>query len=582
MERSDFLMRMLSPKLRYCLSVAVLALAAMVIAAVVTDGPTFLSAQTAEPSVMEQTDAAAATEVEIQQRFNELRGELLDDRSDTVEWWLAATAIFVTLFGVGAVLVGYFGFNRLREIAEEARGHLQAIEKHREQSQALVQDIRETTSEDIQDPTKAERLGAAVRDIQRNPAASPLDRGVADAYALQRDGKTREAKEKWRAIANIVEGTDKDRAARAWLSVGYLSSREREGGTTVAESALKDAIHAFNRAIALKPDYAAAYSNRAAANGGLGRYEDAIADCDQAIRLDPDLAGAYINRGNAKSALGREDALADLDQAVRLTSGVGAAYVNRGIAKDTLGLFEDAIADFDQAIRLNPDDVEAYICRGLTRDHLGQQEDAIADFDRATRLDSRNAEAYSNRGDVKHALGQNQEAVRDYDEAIRLEPGSFEAYNNRGNAKSVLGRHEDAIVDYDEAIRLKPDLAEAYSNRGTVKSALGQLEEAAADFDQAISLKPDLAEAYSNRSEAKIVLGRYREAIDDCDQAIRLDPDSADPYSSRGVARAALGDVEGARSDFATALDLARRVGNDRLTADIEQRVQELDDTGEE
>ena len=120
---------MLSPKLRYCLSVAVLALAAMVIAAVVTDGPTFLSAQTAEPSVMEQTDAAAATEVEIQQRFNELRGELLDDRSDTVEWWLTATAIFVTLFGVGAVLLGYISFNRLREIAEEAKGHLQAIEK---------------------------------------------------------------------------------------------------------------------------------------------------------------------------------------------------------------------------------------------------------------------------------------------------------------------------------------------------------------------------------------------------------------------------------------------------------------------
>ena len=135
MERSDILMRMLSPKLRYSLAVAVLAVASMAIAAAVTEGPTILSAQTAEPSVMEQTDTAAATEVEIQRRFNELRRELLDDRSDTVEWWLAATAIFVTLFGVGAVLLGYFGFNRLREIAEEAKKHLEAIEKDREQSE---------------------------------------------------------------------------------------------------------------------------------------------------------------------------------------------------------------------------------------------------------------------------------------------------------------------------------------------------------------------------------------------------------------------------------------------------------------
>ena len=39
---------------------------------------------------------------------------------------------------------------------------------------------------------------------------------------LQQQGKRKEAVEKWRAVANIVEEKDNALAARAWISSGYL------------------------------------------------------------------------------------------------------------------------------------------------------------------------------------------------------------------------------------------------------------------------------------------------------------------------------------------------------------------------
>ena len=61
----------------------------------------------------------------------------------------------------------------------------------------------------------------------------------------------------------------------------------------------EEALASYDKAIALKPDYAEAYSNRGNALRDLKRLEDALASYDKAIALKPDFAEAYNNRGNA-------------------------------------------------------------------------------------------------------------------------------------------------------------------------------------------------------------------------------------------------------------------------------------------
>ena len=295
----------------------------------------------------------AAGEVDTQRRFNELRRELLDDRADTIDWWLEATAIFLTLLGIGAVLAGYLSFKRFREIEAEARSFVEEIKAKRDEAESLVEKeikAKRDEAESLVEKLSAETVGKdpdeagrAAESVRSNPFASLINQAVADAVLFQRRGEIEKAVKKWRAVADVAEESDTDLAVRAWVSVGYLS----------LDKSPEDGIAANDRAIRLKPDYVAAYLNRGVAKAALGQHNDAISDYDEAIRLNPDYVAAYVNRGNEKTVLGQHnDAIADYDRAIHLEPDNAVAYINRGRAKAGLGLKAEGRKDFETALEL--------------------------------------------------------------------------------------------------------------------------------------------------------------------------------------------------------------------------------------
>ena len=346
------------------------------------------------------SDLYAAVAAEISRHFNELRSEGLDHREKTVDWWLIATGVYLavlsvsfTLLGIVAVVAGYFGFKEFRKIKAEGRANVESARAHAEEAQHHVKKAQDHLKEIENQRDKAQSIvnGLTAEMVQKNPdearratenvlAASEIDRAVAAAVERQQGGSFEEAIEKWRSVAIVSEGIDNDRAALAWLSVGYLIQKHRDG-------AFDAAIDAYNEAIRLKPDLAAAYNNRGTAKSDLGRHEEAIADYGEAIRLKRDFAEAYSSRGNAKDALRHhQEAIKDHDEALRLKPDYAEAYYNRGNAKSTLGRHEEAIADYGEAIRLKSDHAEAYYNRGVTKNDLGDREEAIADLGTAIDL----------------------------------------------------------------------------------------------------------------------------------------------------------------------------------------------------
>ena len=352
------------------------------------EAPAATPAQRRATEAPSETGRDDASDVEAERRFNDLRRELLDHRMKLVDWWLMVMAIFLTLLGVGAVIAGYLGFKRFREIEAEARGNVDTAREHAEEARKLVAEIKKRRDEADSLMTKGitaetaaakpDKADEAVRSVQADPAASPIDRAVSAAIRFQRQGNNEEAIEKWRAVASVADGTDDELGAQAWFSVGYLHGKE---------SRHQEAIASYDEAIRLKPGIEEAYYNRGIAKRQLGRHEDAIADYDEAIRLKPDNTEAYNNRGVAKDDLGRyEDAIADYDKAIQLKRDYVEAYNNRGVAKEDLGQHEEAIADLDEAIRLKPDYAKAYYNRANVRFALGHKDEARQDFERAFAL----------------------------------------------------------------------------------------------------------------------------------------------------------------------------------------------------
>lgn len=245
---------------------------------------------------------------------------------------------------------------------------------------------------------------------------------------------------------DTVELSEDKLAANVFFSIGCL---------LLAGERLEKALTAYDTAIFLKPNHAAAYNNRGNVRNILGQHEMAIADYSETIRLKPDYADAYSNRATAKIKLDQyESAIIDCDEAIRLNSENANAYNNRGTAKATLNQYNEAVVDFDKAIQLNSQEAVNYNNRGLAKYYLEEHEDAIADFK----------------------------------EAIRLNPDYTQAYCYRGVARSMLKQYEIAIDDYDEAIRINSDLAEAHARRGQAKVILDRIDEARSDFQTAFEL----------------------------------------------------------------------------------------------
>ncbi len=94
------------------------------------------------------------------------------------------------------------------------------------------------------------------------------------------------------------------------------------------------ALTSFDRALAVRPDYAEALSNRGITLHELRRFEEALASFDRALAVRPDYAEALYNRGNTLRELRRfEQALASFDRALAVRPDYAEAHLNEALLR---------------------------------------------------------------------------------------------------------------------------------------------------------------------------------------------------------------------------------------------------------
>ncbi|MBI5300426.1 MAG: tetratricopeptide repeat protein [Deltaproteobacteria bacterium] len=152
----------------------------------------------------------------------------------------------------------------------------------------------------------------------------------------------------------------------------------------------KEALAAYDRAIAIDPNFASAHSNRGNALSELGRNKEALAAYDRAIAIDPNFTLAHSNRGVVLRELNRnKEALATYDRAIAIDPNFAFAHFNRGNALSGLGRNKEALDAYDRAIAIDPNFASAHFNRGNALSGLGRREEALAAFKRAHELDLR-------------------------------------------------------------------------------------------------------------------------------------------------------------------------------------------------
>jgi tetratricopeptide (TPR) repeat protein len=203
------------------------------------------------------------------------------------------------------------------------------------------------------------------------------------------------------------------------------------GSCIKAIGQLDEAVKDYEKALALKPDYAEVLYNLGITLRELGQIDAAINSYKQALTIKPDYFGAHNNLGNIFLDLGQLDAAADhFEWAVAYKPDFADAYNNLGVVCRQREQLHDAIKNFEKAIDIKPDYIEAHSNLGHSLNLINQEDAALKCYETALAINPNYVLAHINMGSLFQETGKIDLAIKQYEKVLAMNPNHVLAYYN--------------------------------------------------------------------------------------------------------------------------------------------------------
>ncbi len=346
---------------------------------------------------------------------------------------------------------------------------------------------------------------------------------------------------------------------------GIDASREAD-----IEGSVGEALKQFDAALAIDPEYAAAYAGKCDVfvdayifSGDTSDIDAAEASCQSAIDLNANLDVVYVSRGDLHTATGhyQEAELAYL-KALEIYPNNALALIGLGKVYRMQQRPEEAEASIRQAAGLHPGDWAPYNALGTFLYRSGRYAEAAEQYRTLVALDNSNIRGLTNLGSALMLAGQFEEAEPVYDRALDLEPTAF-TYSNLGMLLYNQRRFDEAVDAHRNAVSMVPQKYLARSNLGDALWAAGNLTEAIDVFGvakglalDALQVNPNDAFILMDLAWMRTVLGEHEEARKLIGRAMDLVPDDPYVHYIDGLMRNRRGDVTGSLDALDAAVDL--------------------------
>ena len=253
------------------------------------------------------------------------------------------------------------------------------------------------------------------------------------------------------------------------------------GNALKDQDRLDEAVARYQRALALKPDYAEAHNNLGNALQKQGQVDAAVAQYQRALALKPGFAEAHNNLGNALLEQAKADeAVAHYRRALALNSGDAEAHNNLGNALKEQGQSDEAMVQYRRALALKPSFAEARNNLGTALQDQGRLAEAIAQYRRALALNPGYAEAHGNLGKALMEGGELTEALRALQRSIEI--GKSE------NAKILFVQCVRSLNFIPHGLDLRENLIQALSESWGRPTDLAKFAGILVKLDNAISI----------------------------------------------------------------------------------------------
>jgi tetratricopeptide (TPR) repeat protein len=213
---------------------------------------------------------------------------------------------------------------------------------------------------------------------------------------------------------------------------------------------LPEAEAAFNRALALKPDFARAHNNLALLLMEQGRMIEAEVLFREVLTLTSEDAEGHYNLGILLERTARKS---EAEHCYRRALQLNASHVktlnNLGLLLVEAGESAEPERLYRTAISLQPDYVDAHFNLGVLLTQIHQFADAHLHYQRALELAPNSCKAHNNLAILYTETGRFKEAEAAYHRALTLNPEYAEAYTNLAFLLLLLGRYKEAWPYYE-------------------------------------------------------------------------------------------------------------------------------------
>ncbi|MGB0133518.1 tetratricopeptide repeat protein [Dokdonella sp.] len=198
-----------------------------------------------------------------------------------------------------------------------------------------------------------------------------------------------------------------------------------------------------------------------------GDLDKAIAAFDRAIAIEPDFSPAYSGKAFA----------------IQLRPVWNMAPANSAVLDETRRIA-------DKALQLDPDNAEAYMVRGMAAFYGWDPAAAGADLNRALALAPGNIDILNMEGDFRNYVGDLAAAEQGKRTAMALDPFSFVHPLNLADVLISQGHYEESIIAAEQAIALGAN-EYGYDRLTVGYLGSGQIERARVAYEKACELNPD-------------------------------------------------------------------------------------------
>uniref|UniRef100_A0A1B6M3I0 J domain-containing protein n=1 Tax=Graphocephala atropunctata TaxID=36148 RepID=A0A1B6M3I0_9HEMI len=312
------------------------------------------------------------------------------------------------------------------------------------------------------------------------------------------------------------------------------------------------ALPFYTEAIALFPESASYYGNRAACYMMMSKYKEALEDARRSVTLNSKFTKGWIRVIKCCIAMG-DTSTADnaLSRLAELDSN------NPAIAeeKKTLNVFKRHEEDvkkaydkkdyrrvvyyLDRILEVAPACTRLKVLKAECLAYLGRYQEAHELANDIVFADQTNADAIFVRGICLYYQDNVDRAFSHFQHVLKLAPDhkkAIEIYKKarkikelkeQGNEAFNSGKLTEAYTLYTDALKIDPNNkstnAKLHNNRATVSYKLRRINEAVTDCTAALNLDSKYLKALLRRAKCYMDLEQYEEAVQDYEKLCSMD-----------------------------------------------------------